>query len=430
VSTRALPARVVPRPLGRVGPTLDGGVRWFAFAAVVAVTGIVDVAVSPADLVQLLVAAAAGCTAALTLRRAPSLAWLAAIGGSFAAASLPIRFASGVDPGIVGIDAWLGWAAPAALTALAALWIAAGYATRPGRRIDAAPPVAAVVVGWFAVSVIVTVIAVIAGQRADPAFTWVDIATLPIAWFRPLLAVLAALGVIADIRAAVGRARARVTPGAGPWELGAATIRELVPGQVAAEESRAAAERREIAGDLHASVVPNLRRAIEAAEAGAEPGAVLRHLRAADLELERLMADRWPVVLETFGLVSALEDLAERLEDDGAPPIVLEIGRVDGRPPAAVERAAWRVAQITLDNAIRHATARSISVTIATGPARLDLAVADDGRGMDAADRARIGARGLADAEAQAAAVGASFAVQSTAGGTSARFEWVASGAS
>jgi hypothetical protein len=49
---------------------------------------------------------------------------------------------------------------------------------------------------------------------------------------------------------------------------------------------------------------------------------------------------------------------------------------------------------------------------------------------MDAADRARIGARGLADAEAQAAAVGASFAVQSTAGGTSARFEWVASGAS
>jgi len=41
-------------------------------------------------------------------------------------------------------------------------------------------------------------------------------------------------------------------------------------------------------------------------------------LRSVDLELERLMADRWPVVLDAFGLVAALEDLAERIEADGA----------------------------------------------------------------------------------------------------------------
>jgi signal transduction histidine kinase len=420
-----------PRVIGRVGPALPGAVGWFAVASVVAVAPVVGTFAVPADLVPVLIAAATGCVVVLGVRRAPSLAWLAAIVGSFAAASLPIRIASATDPSQVGVGAWLSLAAPAAFSALVALWIAAGYATRPNRRLDVAPPITAMIVGWFGVAVVVTIVAVIAGERQDPAFTWVDVATVPIAWFRPFLTIVASLGVVADVDAALRRARLRSASRASPWELAAATLRELVPGQVAAEESRAEAERREMAGDLHASVVPRLRRAIEEAEDGADPTTVLRHLRAADLELERLMADRWPVVLETFGLVGALEDLAERLEDDGSPPITLEIERVEGRPPASIERAGWRVAQIALDNAIRHADARSISVMVGTAPGRLDLAVADDGRGIDPARRGRVAGRGLADAERQATAVGAALQVDGgPSRGTTVRFEWRAGGPS
>ena len=431
-SDLAIPARL--GRIGRVGPTLGGAPRWFALAVVVSIIAAVRLpatAVTAPAVLPLLVALAAGCVLALAIRRAPSLAWLAATAGSFAAASVPIAVASRTDPGEVGLAAWLTWAVPAGLAAFATLWIAAGYATRPEPRIDGAGLIAAVLVAWFATAVGVTIAAVVAGGREDPAFTWVDVASIPIAWFRPFLALLTALGAMGDVRAAARRARVRSSPDAGPWEIGATTIRELVPGQVAAEESRAAAERRRIAGDLHASVVPRLRRAIEEAEDGGDPSTVLRHLRAADLELERLMADRWPVVLETFGLVPALEDLAERLEDDGSPPIALEIGPMEGRPPAIVERAAWRVAQVALENVVRHAVARSVTVTIASAPGRLGLVVADDGRGFEPAAATRVGARGLADAAAQAAAVGATFRVESGAsGGTTARFEWVVRGAS
>src|SRR6267154_423149 len=78
-------------------------------------------------------------------------------------------------------------------------------------------------------------------------------------------------------------------------------------------------------------------------------------LRTVDMELERLMADRWPVVLEAFGLVEALEDLAERTEADGTVEVGLEVQGAAGRPRPEIERAAWRVAQLAIDNAVRHA---------------------------------------------------------------------------
>ena len=67
------------------------------------------------------------------------------------------------------------------------------------------------------------------------------------------------------------------------------------------------------------------------------------------------MADRWPVVLETFGLVEALEDLAERTEAEAGVQVALEVGAAAGRPRPDIERTAWRIAQVALDNAVRHA---------------------------------------------------------------------------
>jgi signal transduction histidine kinase len=381
------------------------------------------------DAITPLVAAAAFCVAALTRRRAPSIAWLAAIVGSFAAAMLPIAQSRLIDPRTQGVERWELWAIASGLTAATALWIAADYATRPARRFDpVAVPAAIFLVGWFLLGVVVAVAATLAGQRTDPAFTVYDVATAPVAAFALFLAVLTGLGAGADIGAALARARSTASaagPAPGTWSVLTATIRELTPGIAAAEAARATAERREIAGDLHASVVPSLRRAIAEAEGGADPTAVLRHLRAADLELERLMADRWPVVLETFGLVAALEDLAERLEAGGAPPIALEIERSDGRPPRDVERAAWRFAQLSLDNAVRHACAAAIEIRLAVAVDEATLAIRDDGAGFDPASPARRGARGHADLRSLAASVGADATIASRPGdGATCAFAW------
>jgi signal transduction histidine kinase len=385
----------------------------------------------------ILVGVAALCAALLLRRSAPSLAWLMLILGSLVASSIPFDRARAADPLTIGVDAWTWLALRAASVALVTLLIAVAYATRRGRRLNPwAMPLAIGAWLWLVVACATTILLVLTGQRApDPAFNWIDIATAPTTLFLPLLLLVTALGVGADVRAALDRARLRVT--ATPdgstrpeslWRLGIATLRELVPGQSAAEEATLAAERTRLAGDLHAAVLPGLRRAIAEAEAGGDPDVLARQLRSVDLELERLMADRWPVVLEAFGLVAALEDLAERIETDSGIAVQIDVGWVGERPPPAIERTAWRVAELAIDNARRHADASEITVTVAVDAGRVSLAIADDGRGFDPAapGAVRMGARGLADANRRALAVGATIRIESrSGGGTIVGFDWV-----
>jgi signal transduction histidine kinase len=212
-----------------------------------------------------------------------------------------------------------------------------------------------------------------------------------------------------------------------PAERVRAILRELIPGQAAADAAAIEAERVRLAGDLHAVVLPSLRRAIAEAEAGLPIENLAERLRSVDLELERLMADRWPVVLEAFGLVAALEDLAERTEGGSPIQVVLEIDGVVDRPRPEIERTTWRIAQLALDNAVRHAAATHVTIGIACASDRVRLSVADDGRGFDPRDPSRPGARGLADLGRRAAGVGGRVTIESGhPTGTVVRFDWPA----
>jgi signal transduction histidine kinase len=435
-ATRPLAAR--PATAERVGDEAGPGRSVRLAIALVggSSAALVGRSIDSAVVVAYLVALAGVCLAILAVRRAPSIAWLASIGAGYAASTLWFGRARDLTLQEAGPITWLILVGAASLWAITTVRIAMRYATRPERRIDpVAVPIAATVLGWLVVACLTTVILSATGQRtADPAFTWVDVATLPTSRFLPFLEVVTGLGIAADLLAGRDRAIARLaaTPGtvrpSDPWSLGVATLRELVPGQVAAAEAVHATERARIAGDLHATVLPDLRRAIAEAEAGGDAEALATRLRAVDLELERLMADRWPVVLEAFGLLPALEDLAERIEADGGPPVQLDIGRVGERPPPAIERTAGRVAQIAVDNAVRHAAASLLTVTVAAEAGRVLVAVADDGRGFDpSADAVRAGARGLADASRRAADVGGSLRIEAgRGGGTVVTFEWIA----
>ena len=133
------------------------------------------------------------------------------------------------------------------------------------------------------------------------------------------------------------------------------------------------------------------------------------------------------IVIDAFGQVAAHEDLAERIEADARLSVQIDVERAGERPPAAVERAAWRVAQIATDNAARHAKATLVSIGVSVDPDRLSLTVADDGRGFDPSATTRVGARGLADAMRRAGAVGATVRIEARpAGGTSVAFHWAA----
>jgi signal transduction histidine kinase len=427
------PAALEPLPLGF-------RVALVSAAVVVALAAIVLYLNPPAraeSLLPALVAVGALCFGLLARRWAPSLAWLALIVAGLVAASVPIAVSRAADPVATGLATWLVIAARSSVAAILTVLIAALYASRAERRsTDRVTTLAMFLVAWLLMACLLVLVLVIAGARYDPAFTWVDVATWPTSVFILFVLVLTAFGVAADLRAAALRADGRLAAGS-PSGAGAAatpapfrdrlgaTLRELVPGRAATEADAMESERVRLAGDLHAVVLPALRRAIADAEAGGPVEALAGRLRTVDLELERLMADRWPVVLDAFGLVEALEDLAELTEADGHVLVAIEVESAAARPPRDIERTAWRIAQLALENAIRHAAATRITIGIAVAPGLVHLSVADDGRGFDPADPVRVGARGLQDQARRAAAVGGRFAIEpGAASGTIVRFDW------
>jgi signal transduction histidine kinase len=238
---------------------------------------------------------------------------------------------------------------------------------------------------------------------------------------------LLALGLVRDLRPAVDRTRARLAEGGtgdgrSPGALSVARIfvDELVPGREAGRAEAAQDERGRLAADLHAEVLPSLRRALAEAEAGGTVERLALDLRSAVDEVEGLLASRRSIVLEELGLLAAVEWLAERVEDRSAVRVEIEVGAGDaagdgsgGRPPREVERAAFRVAQLALDNVVRHAPSSTARVGVVATAGAVRLRIEDDGDGpqVDEAAALRSGRRGIADMRAEARSCGATLDV-------------------
>jgi len=90
-----------------------------------------------------------------------------------------------------------------------------------------------------------------------------------------------------------------------------------------------------------------------------------------------------PLVLDSFGLAEALDDLAERTRR-AHPEVTLELrAALDGvalHPDAAL--ALYRAAQEGITNALRHGGARHLALDVSARGGTLRLALADDGSGL------------------------------------------------
>jgi signal transduction histidine kinase len=183
-------------------------------------------------------------------------------------------------------------------------------------------------------------------------------------------------------------------------------------------------ERARLAAELHARVLPDLRRAAEAAEAtgtASDPLAVgLRH---AVEDVEELMHGRQSVVLEEYGLVAALEWLAERTQQRRPLVVDLELdgASVDDRGAVTkpIAQAAFRIAQLAIDNVVRHASATRVVLHLTVDAARFELVIEDDGTGIEPGrERGSRAGRGLHDMRAAAAEIGATLRLERREPGT------------
>jgi signal transduction histidine kinase len=103
--------------------------------------------------------------------------------------------------------------------------------------------------------------------------------------------------------------------------------------------------------------------------------------QAATAEIRRVVYALRPPALDELGLASALQEQAAQYSQGGLRVSVHVPERLPPLP-AAVEVAAYRIAQEALTNVLRHSRARQCTVCLAIGDG-LRLEIADDGQGVN-----------------------------------------------
>jgi signal transduction histidine kinase len=184
-------------------------------------------------------------------------------------------------------------------------------------------------------------------------------------------------------------------------------------------------ERRRLRRDLHDGLGPLLasqsltadaaRGLLHTNPAAAEPLLVDLRTQAqqAVTDIRRIAHDLRPPALDDRGLLVALRDNADRFSGAELRVSVSATGPLPDLP-AAVEVAAYRIANEAMTNAVRHAHAGTCTVVLSAHDGFLRLDVADDGHGLPTDVSAGVG---LASIRERAAELGGTCEITSPPGG-------------
>ncbi len=240
----------------------------------------------------------------------------------------------------------------------------------------------------------------------------------------PLIAGEQALG-------AIGLVKKEDAPGFGSGEITrlgivAEELASFIRNDRKRQQTLAQEERRSLAQDIHDSMAQKLYGVValtEAAQASLETGSPLQ---AADLsrigesarqalkELRLLMFQMKPVDLERKGLVAALTERLAAVE--GRANIKARVlADEDINLSLEKENVLYSIALEALNNIMKYANARSVTVRLKRRKASVILEVVDDGCGFDATD-VKPGGMGLKIMQERAAKVEGKLTIQSVPG--------------
>ena len=134
----------------------------------------------------------------------------------------------------------------------------------------------------------------------------------------------------------------------------------------------------------------------------------------AQVEAElRDLAHEWrPSVLAHLGLLPALESLAQKVARRTGISVSV-VGDADMRLPSSVETALYRIVQEALNNAVKHAAARSVRIGLRRTSHKVTCSVRDDGRGFDPMRWPQVQGLGLAGIRERLHALGGSMRLDS-----------------
>ena len=204
-------------------------------------------------------------------------------------------------------------------------------------------------------------------------------------------------------------------------DLSERVARDALRRVVAAQEL----ERRRLARELHdetGQALTSILLGLRSLEEVGDPAAVaraagdLRELVVSTLQdVRRLAVELRPKALDDFGLVPALERLAESFTEQTRIGVDVEARLPEERLAPEIETAVYRIVQEALTNVVKHARARNVSILLSRKNGRVSVMIEDDGQGFDPA-RARADGLGLLGMRERAALLDGTLSIESSNG--------------
>lgn len=138
-------------------------------------------------------------------------------------------------------------------------------------------------------------------------------------------------------------------------------------------------------------------------------------------EIRSMLFTLRPVVLETEGLVAALNQYADNLREDDDLPIKIEAERYEDVLDLEVQGVVFAIIEEAVNNAKKHAEAGRVWVRLAVQGDLFIAQVADDGCGFDLeaveSEYGSQGSLGLVNLKERAALIAGTLKIDSTPGG-------------
>jgi signal transduction histidine kinase len=205
------------------------------------------------------------------------------------------------------------------------------------------------------------------------------------------------LGIVLAVAVFVGRhmdseraARSRLEEAEHEHRLAEARVRRYAGLLLGAQEE----ERRHLAQELHddpLQMLVYLARQLERLEQSPavtpELARGIDHARQTAIgtvaNLRSMVQGLRPPAIERLGLVAAIRGFVADVGDHSGLRCALTVTGAEHRLSPQAELVAFRIAQEAVHNAVAHADATHLGVTLSFEPARVVLQVADDGRGFD-----------------------------------------------
>ena len=149
---------------------------------------------------------------------------------------------------------------------------------------------------------------------------------------------------------------------------------------------------------------------------GSASVAALRELVVSTLrDVRGLAVELRPTALDDFGLVPALERLADTFREKTGVEVAIEAQLGEARLEPSLETTLYRLVQEALTNVLKHADARHVSISLVRKDGSVSAVVEDDGRGFSP-ETPRREALGLVGMRERVGLVGGRISIESAPG--------------